>query len=459
MGTRQTDALPRRIGIWLAIVPVLAVGLADAVIAVRTLHDGPTAANAHHPRVVVVTQSKPTPGFLDQQDMARATALHALLARRAHAVLTRNRAEFLATDDPVQPRFRAQQARAFDSMAAVPFATWSYAFDDTAPPLPPLPSTQRYGVTTYAPSAFQLMYRIKGFDVTPNDVPQTPTFVQRDGQWYIASFSDYASTAQPTGVDIWDFGPVRAVRAPNVLVLGHPGSLALMREIAADTSVAIPRVTAVWGPRWARRVVVYVPSTQRELGDIVGDAGDLSQIVALASAEVQSCPSRPQPSGDRVGINPKTWPTVPPVLRLSVLTHELTHVASRADTSACTPTWLVEGFADYVGYRGTGWSAKVLSPELASDVARGRIPTHLPTDQAFDGSSTTLGQAYEEGFLACRLIASRWSERTLVHFYIAVGTSSDDPGVAVAHAMQTYLHMTPKAFVAIWVQYVRQQLS
>src|SRR2546430_520065 len=120
MSTSHDDrGLPRKIGIWLAVVPVIAVGLADATIAVRTLHDKKPV----RPVAETVVQPKSAPGFQEQEDNARSSALHALLVQRSIAVLAHDRAGFLATDDPAQPRFRAQQARAFDSMAAVPFAS------------------------------------------------------------------------------------------------------------------------------------------------------------------------------------------------------------------------------------------------------------------------------------------------------------------------------------------------
>ena len=52
------------------------------------------------------------------------------------------------------------------------------------------------------------------------------------------------------------------------------------------------------------------------------------------------------------------------------------------------------------------------------------------------GSSPRLAQAYEGGWLACRLIAERWGQAALVRFYRAVGTSSLAPREAVAAAMK-----------------------
>ena len=274
-----------------------------------------------------------------------------------------------------------------------------------------MPQLARYGVPTWAPWHFTLAYAIRGFDASPTSLRQFPTFVQRPQGWFVASFSDFASSSQRSDVDIWNFGGVRTARAPGVLVLGHPGSLDLMRDIADEASAAIPRVSAVWGRAWPRRVVVLVPSSQHELAQIIDDSGDLSQIAAVASAEVQDCPGPPNPVGYRVAINPRNWGKLSSLGRRVVLTHELTHVATRAVTGSCTPTWLVEGFADYVGYLGTGVPTTVVAQELADDVRAGRVPTHLPLDSDFDGDNKRLAQAYEGAWMAAHLIVERWSQQ------------------------------------------------
>jgi hypothetical protein len=142
-----------------------------------------------------------------------------------------------------------------------------------------------------------------------------------------------------------------------------------------------------------------------------------------------------------------------------VLTHELTHVASRADTGVQTPRWLQEGFADYVGFAGTGVATRVIAAELARDVRAGRLPRRLPGDRGFAGSSPRLAQAYQQGWLACRLIAARAGQSGLVRFYRSVGTSTASAGPAVDHALRQVMHMSTQQFTALWRGYVRQQLG
>ena len=449
---------PRRYAVILTAVPVFAVGLADATIAVRTA--GAPAAHRVVTSATPTPQSSADPRFtLNDAETKRNAALRDLLDRRERAVARHDLTSFLATDDPAQPRFRAQQQREFAALAAVPLASWNYDIDLSLG-LPPTPQTRRYRVPTFAPAQFDIRYAIKGFDDKPTSIVQTPTFVQRGGRWYVASFTDYAKAGNPSALGIWDFGPLRTVRKGSVLVIGHPQSLSMMREIADITATSIPKVTAVWGRGWSRKVVVLVPSTQRELADIVDDHEDLSQIAALASAEVTTCPAAPNPVGGRIAINPHNWPTLSSLGRRVVLTHELTHVATRADTNSCMPTWLIEGFADYIGYQQVpSLPLRVIDSELAADVRAGRVPTSLPPSRDFDGASKRLAQAYEGGFLACRLIASMVGQRGLVRFYTAVGTSHATPVHAMAAAMRSILHLTPAQFTKRWQQYLRAQLS
>ena len=448
-GLPGRGGLPRRFGVLLALVPVIAVGLADAVIAARTA-SGPSKPPASH----VATDR----GRVNDAEARRADALNTLLEHRAAAMLHHDRAGFLATVDPEQPAFLAEQRREYDAASQVPLASWSYDFT-AATPQSPNASLARYDAPTWAPQQFTLHYAIRGFDAVPTSLRQYPTFVHRAQGWFVASFSDFAKSGERSDVDIWNFGALRTATARGVLVLGHPSSLSLMRRIAIEAAAAIPRVTAVWGRDWPRRVVVLVPSSQHELAQIIDDSSDLSQIAAVASAEVQDCPGPPNPVGYRVAINPHNWGKLSLLGRQVVLTHELTHVATRAATGSCTPTWLVEGFADYVGYLGSGVPTTVVAQELAADVRAGRVPAHLPRDSDFDGDNKRLAQAYEGAWMAMHLIVDRWGERTLVRLYRTVGTSNDDPSVAMADAVKSLLHITFPQFVAQWRAYLRARLS
>jgi hypothetical protein len=138
--------------------------------------------------------------------------------------------------------------------------------------------------------------------------------------------------------------------------------------------------------------------------------------------------------------------------------HEVTHLAAAADTTAASPQWLVEGFADYVGNLHSGQSVTTIASELRADVHKGRVPTALPTQDQFatDGQSA---QAYEGSWLACRLIARRAGQPALVRFYRLVGASSLDSAGAVGAAFRSVLHETTAQFTAQWRTYLTTLLG
>jgi hypothetical protein len=445
--------VPRRLGLALAAVPLLAGGIADGA---SLLHRAaPARAAAHLPAAAPSHRSQSDDADAIQ---ARTVAIRGLLAQRGAAVRDHDAAAFLATVDPGSPAFRRRQRKLFDNVARVPFASWTYTFDPSKP-MPPQAQARRYHAPTWSPADFALHYAFAGFDARPTSVAQYPTFVQRAGRWYLASLSDFASRGLVSARDLWDFGPVDVVRNDRALVLGHPGSLSLMRAVAAQVAMDVPRVDAVWGRRWSQRAVVLVPATQHELGVVVDDPGDLDQIAAVATAEVATGYGRPDPVGDRIGVNPANWPKLSPLGRQIVLTHELTHVATRAVTSTSTPTWLAEGFADYVGYLGSGVPTPFVAQDLGRAIQRSGLPHRLPSHSEFDGASRQLSEAYEGAWMACSLIAQRYGRHALVAFYRAVSKAALPPSISVTRALHSVLRTSTSAFVADWRAYLQQTLG
>jgi hypothetical protein len=446
---------PRRFMIALAAIPLVAIVLADGVLWVRQSND--TAA----PRPVAsqpVPQTTATTNAETQAEDRRTAEIRALLARRGQAVLDHDRKAWASTVDSRQRSFYREQLRVFDNLREVPFASWDYTFDADVERAP-TDRTRRYAEPTWTPERFALHYRLEDFDRNPTNLAQYPTFVQRDGEWLLASLSDFRGDGVRSSVDLWDFGPVTVLRRGDVLVLGHPDTTEVMRVVADEVLAGIPRVTAVWGRDWARRAVVLVPSSQRELGLVVDDYGNLDQIAAVATAEVQLDSNRPNPVGDRIGINTANWPELSPLGRRIVVTHELAHVASRAATSGSIPTWLAEGFADYLGYLGTGVPTAFVAQDLAADVRAGHAPRTLPRESLFDGSSAKLSQAYEGAWMACTLLVQRYGEKALVRFYRAVGRVDGSSQSAVATVLRRMFHVTLRKFTADWRVFVRTQLG
>jgi hypothetical protein len=382
----------------------------------------------------------------------RSAAIKAVLAKNAAALLHRDLAAWTATLDPANPTYRKAQVAVFANTADVPFASYFYdvADSDVADASVPRPGQLLVPVT--------LRYALRGFDPQPTALREYLTFVTADSGWRLAGDTDGAAQGLVSARDLWDFGPVVAVHGQRSLVLAHPGAVDLAHTLTTAADAAVPRVTAFWGAGWARRVVILVPGSQDELRQIVGTKQDLSQIAALATAEIGSAPGSAGAVGDRIAINPTTFGTLGSLGRRVVMTHEVTHVASRAVTGADSPTWLVEGLADYVGFKGTSTSLRFDASELARQVDAGHVPTALPSSSDFAHAGATLSLDYEEAWMACKFIVSRTSEATLIRFYQQVGTAKGSPAVALKAAFAQVLHTDQATFTASWRSYVKASL-
>ena len=438
---------PRPRWVRAAVAGFVAFELAAGAFLLRHDTTEPPSAFTPGTELPATITARPRQDSADRSAALRTAAVEDLLARRARAIRTRDRALFESTLDPHRPNFRARQRRLFDALKDVPLADWRYDVDTGyAAPDPP-----GYAGETWSPRV-TLRYRLRGFDPAPAQAEQWFTFVRRGDAWLIASDSDFDGTAHKGAKDLWDFGPVTVVRGRSTLVLGHPGDEVLLRDVARRTDEAIPRVSETWGTKWGRKVVVVVPSTQAEVGKIIGDNSDLTRIAAVAVSGLPE--GATSPIGNRVIVNPPNFRRLGPVGRRVVLTHEVTHVATRDAGVRGAPTWVIEGFADYVGYLGTGLSARVICQELAQDVRAGRVPAKLPADDAFDGANDRLAQAYESSWLAVHLIAERAGERGLVRFYRRVAG-----GEALSAVLRDVVGLTPAQFTREWRRYVRRTLG
>ncbi|MFN2537461.1 MAG: hypothetical protein ABR549_04815 [Mycobacteriales bacterium] len=389
-----------------------------------------------------------------QADADRALAVRALLACRAEAVLDRDKAAFLADLDPTQRRFLAQQSAVFDNLTALRFSGWRYELD-VADERPHTPALDAARGTWWAPRV-ALRYSIAGYDRTPTQEEQGLTFVQRQHRWYLASDSDFASSGHPSQRNLWDTGTLRVTRGRFCLVLAHPAGAGMAALAQRECDAAVPRVTAVWGTDWLRRVVLVVPDTATELKQLVPDVGDLSNIAAVATAELFDPGTGYHPVGDRVIVNPKNFRRLGPVGRRVVLTHEVTHVASRGVTGPHAPTWFVEGLADYVGFLHVDIPLSLSASELRKAMRAGHIPTALPADSAFSGGRADLAATYEQSWLAVTLIAERYGRATMLKLYRDIGTGTRADALDVAFAKD--LHTTVGAFTRSWTASLKHRL-
>jgi hypothetical protein len=345
-----------------------------------------------------------------------------LLAKRGAAVVGKDRGAFLSG---VAPAARPGQARLFTRLGPVPLASWTYTLGRRVPCPPGTPVAGWCAAATLA-------YAFAGLGEQPVRRARTLAFVPDGGGWQLLD-------DRPAQPDLWDGGPVATVTGRTTLALGRPAQLGQLTELADESDRAAAEVTRSWGP-WPQRVVLLLPDSAAELPSLAR-ASDATHLAAASE-------------GPMVALNPAELSRLSPVGRQVVLIHEITHVASMAATTSRTPLWLVEGLADDIGFAGTGLPATTVAAELAQEVRAGRMPAALPTAADFTPSSRRLAQAYQEAWLACRLIVDRAGASGLVRLYQLAGR----PGTTLDAALIGVLGTGLPGFTAEWRDYLARQL-
>ncbi|WP_460351817.1 hypothetical protein [Actinoallomurus acanthiterrae] len=389
----------------------------------------------------------------------------AILQRRSRAVLAHDRAAFLATVDPSAQAFRAGQETLFDNLTKIPLATWRESLADTR-----AAAAADDGWT----ARLTLTYRLRGFDAADVAYTQYLTFARRkDAGWLLSG--DGSTHGLRDDPQIWDGGTLTVIQGRRSLVIGEDDSgvadgtgatdgpetrTAELRDIARRLDTGVGLVSDVVGDGWSRRIVALAPATEQEAEELVGDVRNLGDIAALAT--VSGAPAGDSEHGaDRVIITPTAFDRLNGLGRHVVLTHELVHVAMGGARDSRTPMWLIEGLADYVGYKKAGVSTRAAGRELAAEVAAGDVPAAPPGRSAFSGSGERLSAAYEEAWLACRMIAERYGEGRLVRLYRTAATEPGEAGDPQIEdrALRAVLGIGSSEFAAQWRAYLRKELK
>ena len=279
------------------------------------------------------------------------TRCSAVLDRRAAAVLDRDEPAYRATGRTGAPRRRVRR-----TSRDVPLAAWSYR----------VTGLHRSGDRATADA--ELRYRIEGYDKAPVVAARTLSLTRADG-----TLVRRPPTSPPRtrASSCGSRGRSTVVRGEHSLVLGvgQSGERAA-RTTRISPTVPCPPCREAWGDGLVggRSSCSYRSRWTGMAGLLGAPASGYRGIAAVTTGEAGGSAKAP---ADRIIVNPDAYGVLGDFGKQVVLTHETTHVATRAPTTAATPLWLSEGYADWVGYRGTGRTAAQAAPELARAV-RGR---------------------------------------------------------------------------------------
>ena len=429
--------------------------------------------------------------------------LRLMLQFRAQALLHHDRAGWLAPIDPVSGVLRARQSVVFDRVTALPVTRWGYEVV-TMTAQAPADDAGVYvaddagadaGADADADAGVYvadvvLTYRLSG-DTRDVRRRRSLTVADRAGAWRVVSDTDGTGD-----LDLWDLGPLTVVRGSRSVAVGVGLSPSAVTALARATDAAAAAVDAVWGTAWPRTVVAVLPrdlagmaaALGRDNGsgggrdngsgggrdngsggrgdssrDGVGGTG-LERLAAVTSGPLgrgDTGPDAVAGAADRIVLNPVAWSELTEVGRRVVLTHEVTHVATRATTTATPPTWLDEGFADYVGYRSSGLPAAQIAGDALTDVRQGQVPGALPSAAQFDPSHGDTSPAYAQAWTACELVARHGGSQALVALYRHAATAptqgraQDSDDLRAAAGLRAVLGVSQPTFVGQWRAFLR----
>lgn len=438
---------------------LLVAGVAIALLGGLALVSAPFAhRETLPPQVATSEQRAPSQAAIAPPAPARTDAVRSLLATRADALRRRDEKTFMAGIDPqADPAFVEAQRDLFANLADVPLREWSYelqpqrALDPSV--LPGVAGAQEL----WAPE-IDLVYALRGSDPLPTRRPMGYLLVKRDNSWLLRSDNDLLGAGRRTWRGPWDFGPCSVITTSRGLVVSHPVRTAMAQRIASELDSAVQEVTDVWGPGWSQQVVVLLPDNSEEMRALVGPNFPVDAVVAVSVADRVDV-EKNTAEGQRVVMSATTADALSTAALKIVLRHEFTHIAARGSTVDGSPMWLLEGFADYIGYRDSGIPLAQATPDLSAQVVGSGPPARLPADEDFRSQGRTLDLAYQQSLSIARFVAERRGEAKLIELYRVLAKAGRVSGEEIDKLVVSVLGLNREEFTAGWREYLRETLG
>jgi hypothetical protein len=240
---------------------------------------------------------------------------------------------------------------------------------------------------------------------------------------------------------------VRRDRSPHFMSFRHTcdsaiGCVSVSPQLLEATEHGLERVRRYWPAAWSGRVVVLVPSETEELARMIQATFPLENFVAFASSSEDRSEGL-EYTGHRIVLNPSSFLGRTGESELSILAHELLHVASRNLSGPFIPYFVEEGIAEYVGGAGDPRGQDLIPSGIASGAVTGR----LPLDHEFLlGSGNDIYLSYVESASAMTFFADRYGQDGLVRFYRLAGRPGIDPGTSRYHLDRAMRRVTGSGF-------------
>lgn len=227
-----------------------------------------------------------------------------------------------------------------------------------------------------------------------------------------------APAAQP------DTLPAAGARTVEVVTVGTVRADTLQARVESAMEPAVRDVERFWGSDWPRKIVVVLTDSEyRFLFEAHLDPRRTWTDIAAVAVADSVDPGQRTAAGQRIVLAPGATAMSDEALRI-VLTHELFHLAARADTAVDAPRWFVEGVADFVARR-----PEPVPPGAAANTA-------LPSDAELDSPGPQRSAGYDRTWWFARFVADEFGVGGLRELYRqACGPGHGDFAAAVRHAL------------------------
>ncbi|GAC55844.1 hypothetical protein GOHSU_01_00230 [Gordonia hirsuta DSM 44140 = NBRC 16056] len=341
-----------------------------------------------------------------------------------------------------------------------------------------------------------------GVDEAVIEVPMMLAFSRYDDEWKLLGDGSVApdpavtpgETTAPGEPVPWTFSGLRArdVRTAGgaSAVLSYPGTERTVGAVGTELASAVSAVSRFWGQDWSQQAVVVATATDEQFAALTRTRHGSTSAAAAASVFSRIDSGSKTVVGQRIVLAPAARQLSQAGIAV-ILRHELFHVAARLATAEEAPMWLTEGVAEYVGRRGTtavpgsgarsterssaapgasrspgrpveeqpaetGDELTDVAPELAVQVAAGRLPTDLPADNDFAVDTAQARLAYQTAWSFAAFVADTYGPDRLKQMYLAVAQGGDEP--ATAKALQQTLGASKKQLITEWQRWLRQEV-
>lgn len=428
----------RRRLLWTAGVVVFAVAAAAVTWSVVGRREpSPATGDAGASSTPATTPSEAT---AEQRLQAQ---VDAVLKARASAVLAGRLPQFLEHVDPRNQKLRRQHQQVFTNLRKIGLQQLSYVRETNWVP----EKQPQHGAGAQA-FRIMMLVRIAGIDPASRATPLGYTFAERGGRLLLVDDDDLATELDRGRYrEPWDLGAIEVARKPGVLVVVPSGEGGNGERLAQESRAALPVVQSATR-RAQAGVLVVAMADKRSMDPEWRTGGHAAAAVAAPNMAPTADPNEFKVIGSRVVINPDERTDADRLL----LAHEFTH-AAMSPLGYGAPTWLVEGFAEYVELHlaeRSGYRQGVA--ERRDELLREAIPalTVLPIDGVFHGDYDE--ETYGVSWIIVEHLVTKYGLTTVNALYAELARGADDP-IVREQVLRKHLKVSEAALVAAVKKY------